>query len=1175
MRLRKNLLAGALGLVALLIAGTAGAQTTTAGAIQGTVTDEATGVPMLLVTVVASSPALQGTQSEFTDASGQYFMSNLPPGTYSLLFIYGDAKVKRDNVEVGVGKVTVANAKINTQSTEVITVKEKAPTIDAGSTTQGTTIGTDYIKNVPSRGRTWAGVLQAAAGSQGDAYGVSFSGSTSVENNYVVDGLNTTGVTMGAGFPTQGSQVLNNFIQEIEVITGGYNAEFGRSTGGVVNVVTKTGSNEFHGSVFANVNAFNASIDPVSVVGSPLREVDKLPTQLDFGFDLGGPIIKDKLWFYVGFAPVITRQDHTRVVSTRTDRGVNGFNYNGACTKKNNDGTCDGDGNPNTTAAPGCELNRNCEGDGLADIDPATNKQNFEEISRSGFQTSDNTYQFTGKLNFAVTPEHQGQVSITGQPSTSTNLLASFPNGTLTATTDNQTELNTDLGAKWTSKFFDNKTQIDVVAGWHRFSLKASPLTTTLPNNPAMDPGAIPQYRVGSTLGSLWNVAVNQDRSESPAVNQFCFDDRSGINDEFPRITNCPLTTAYRVNSYGLVADSVEQRYSAKATLTQRVKAAGHHQFKAGIDFESNILDDARGYTGGVLYTQSSGRWNANRYVKVDPMGSDICGFRSDGTAVPCTFEDKSFFVHGNTWNVGAFLQDSWSILPNLTVNAGLRYEQQYLAYGEALRSHLDPLSYDANLDPSGSTAKTSGTNALELKDLWAPRIGLVYDWTKEGRSKIYANWGRFYESIPMDINNRSFGGEVTLTTFYSATSGVCGPFTGDNAPRLPSDPYMCPRNPSKPSDFARSASLVGNSPDATFGLPVGLSSVPVPDIKPQYMDELVVGVEYEVLEDLRVGLSYQNRSLGRVIEDFSTDGANSYWIGNPGDFSSDTEQAMVNQIKAYRAADPMDPRITYLESRLDVFRQINRFDKPRRDYNAVQLTASKRFSRSFMLQGSYTWSRLEGNYPGLFSTERAQLDPNITSQYDLFELLGNRMGLLGFDRTHSFKLDGYYTFDLQEAGNLTLGARLRAQSGTPYTALGAATNLQYGPLESFLLPRGTSGRTDFEVNADLHVAYARKLGNTELSVYFELFNLFNNQEEATVDQEYTQDAADPVIGGDASDLPYVKPTTSLTLGPNSLGCNVDPNACLKQPVVKKLNFGQPSTRVDPLAARIGVGLSF
>ena len=74
----------------------------------------------------------------------------------------------------------------------------------------------------------------------------SFSGSSSLENQYFVDGVNTTGLTFG----TVGTPVINDFIEEIEVITGGYNAEYGRATGGIVNVVTKTGSNEFKGSVF-------------------------------------------------------------------------------------------------------------------------------------------------------------------------------------------------------------------------------------------------------------------------------------------------------------------------------------------------------------------------------------------------------------------------------------------------------------------------------------------------------------------------------------------------------------------------------------------------------------------------------------------------------------------------------------------------------------------------------------------------------------------------------------------------------------------------------------------------------------------------------------------------------------------------------------------------------------
>jgi len=416
MRLRRILPASALGFVALLCAATASAQTTTAGAIQGTVADASTGQPMLLVTVVASSPSLQGTQSEFTDASGQYFMSNLPSGSYNLLFIYGDAKVKRDNVEVAVGKTTVVNAKINTAESEVITVKERAPTIDAGSSKQGTTVDKDYIKNIPNRGRTWSGVLGAAGGSQADTYGTSFSGSTSIENNYVVDGMNTSGITLGQGFPTQGSQVLNNFIQEIEVITGGYNAEFGRSTGGVVNVVTKTGSNEFHGSVFGTVNAFNATIEPIVTAGNSLNLVNDSPVDIDFGFDLGGPIIKDKLWFYVGFAPQIRTQDRTRTSSNQVDRKNNFFNYNSASCTKNEDGTCSADADPKTSSAVGCEnhpatASNGCEGDGNPDFDPATGQTAFEHIADGDkhLQTHTYTYQFVSKINLAVTPEHQGK----------------------------------------------------------------------------------------------------------------------------------------------------------------------------------------------------------------------------------------------------------------------------------------------------------------------------------------------------------------------------------------------------------------------------------------------------------------------------------------------------------------------------------------------------------------------------------------------------------------------------------------------------------------------------------------------------------------------------------------------------------------------------------------------
>jgi Carboxypeptidase regulatory-like domain/TonB dependent receptor len=1109
------------------------AQTTTTGAVQGVVTDESTGAPMLLVTVVAASPALQGQQSEFTDASGAYFLSNLAPGSYSLVFIYGDAKVRRENVTVSIGKVTKVNAKINQQTNpgEVITIKERAPTIDSGSTKQGTTLEQDYLTKVPQRGRTYEAAIGAAAGSQGDQYGVSFGGSTSVENNYVVDGINTTGLQFGG----VGSPLLNNFIQEIEVITGGYNAEFGRSTGGVVNVVTKTGSNEFHGSVWGQFVPFEAGRETLANNGNAIILENNLDKEFDFGFELGGPIIKDRVWFYVGFAPTVNQRRVDRVVQTRVDRSRNLFNYNDPNCATNADGqSCDGDGQPNTTNLPGCELDGSCEGDNLADR-RADGFFAAEEIDRSEINPNTTTYQFLGKLNFAVTPDHQGQVSLNGSYS-QLDRLSALP-GTPTATLRDQTDLTTDLAAKWTSKFNNNKTQVDVVFGWHRFKTDAVPKFDRLPNSPNLLSREVPRTSIESG-GSLDQVGRNGDTNESNEVLTFCAD---GDADQFPGIVNCPMAF-YQFNSPGFINDQEENRYTAKGTVTQRVKLAGHHQFKLGGDFEQNTLDDGRNFTGGKLVQGFAGgnAWDITRFI-TPGSGSDRCPLGIDDTdPLACTYIDD-LRVHGVTQNWSAFLQDSWSILPNLTINAGLRYEEQRLKWSDQIQQTIDPLTGDA-----------LGANAMELTGLFAPRLGVIYDWTKEGRSKIYANYGRFYESIPMSLNLRALGGEVTYVASYDgASGGQCGAEpTGMNAPNLPTLGENCiDPNIEGPGDGAQ---IVGAG-DPSILTPDGTTLI-MPGIKAQYMDEIAAGVEYELLEDLRLGLSYQNRRLGRAMEDMSTDGATTYFIGNPGEFDEGAEQDLEDAIAEAEMNGDTEIQEA-LEKRLSLFQAVRTFDKPTRDYHAVTATAVKRFSKNFMMQASYTYSRLRGNYPGLFSPDTGQLNPNISSQYDLLELLGNRFGPQAADRPHNFKVDGYYTFDFAEAGRLTAGVRLRGISGVPVSYMGR--HRIYGPQETLILPRGEGGRTPFTFGTDLQLSYARKLGKMDLEVYIQLLDVMNLQQTASVDEEYTTNNVNPIVGGTTEDLPYLK------------DIGTDRNAAMK------LNYGNPDARTAPLFTRVGATLSF
>ena len=225
----------------------------TVGSLRGLIRDKSVGEAAAGATVVATSPALQGEQVVITDETGQYFITSLPPGIYTLTVYYNDSTFSRGNVLIQVGKEAVVNVTVDSKvgetkpKGEVITIQGNAPIVDQGSTKVGVTLTDDYTRNVPT-GRTFGSVLGSAAGAQSDYYGVSMAGSTSVENTYIVEGINTTDSAYG----TQSTNLPNEFVSETEVITGGYNAEYGRATGGIVNVVTKEGGNEFHGSVFGN-----------------------------------------------------------------------------------------------------------------------------------------------------------------------------------------------------------------------------------------------------------------------------------------------------------------------------------------------------------------------------------------------------------------------------------------------------------------------------------------------------------------------------------------------------------------------------------------------------------------------------------------------------------------------------------------------------------------------------------------------------------------------------------------------------------------------------------------------------------------------------------------------------------------------------------------------------------
>jgi hypothetical protein len=346
--------------------------------------------------------------------------------------------------------------------------------------------------------------------------------------------------------------------------------------------------------------------------------------------------------------------------------------------------------------------------------------------------------------------------------------------------------------------------------------------------------------------------------------------------------------------------------------------------------------------------------------------------------------------------------------------------------------------------------------------------------------------------------------------------------------------------------------------------------SLTAPGLKGQFIDEVVAGVEYEMFDDFKLGLSIQDRRFGRVIEDISVDGADTYVVSNPGEWSTKDEREFEQRID--RTSDPDEK--ARLQKQLEMFRGIRIFDRPRRDYTALQMTMTRKWKTNLYTQASYTYSRTRGNYPGLINYDDNVILPNNSTQYDLIELLANRLGPLPQDRPHYIKLDGYYTWDRGKVGSFTFGTRFRALSGAPENAL--AAHYLYGDNQSFLLPRGTIGRASFEHGIDFHFGYGRTLKrNMRLELFFDVYNAYNNQGTAAVDNTYAPavrlsgpgsasviQAANPVSGGTFDDLIWVKTI-------NQSGVETD------VPIGRNPNFLNTTARYGPAYGRLGARLTF
>lgn len=298
----------------LLTAPFVSAQETT-GSVEGTVTGpDGEVLPGVSVTIQGSG--LPGGRTAVSNEVGRYRMPSVPPGTYTVSAqLEGFQPSATPEFRVNLASELTIDLPMQLEVGEEILVTSDVPLISITASDTSATISKEWIEKLPV-GREFAGVITQAGGTdyQPDKTGgYSIDGASGSENTWIIDGIDTTSLQTG-----EQAQLLNtDFVEEVQIKSGGYMPEFRASTGGVINAVTKTGGNEFAGDVHVYYEDDGMAGDRRPLPArSQTIDAGELITyrndgsdRIEPGFTLGGPIVRDRMWFFAGYSPATIQTD--------------------------------------------------------------------------------------------------------------------------------------------------------------------------------------------------------------------------------------------------------------------------------------------------------------------------------------------------------------------------------------------------------------------------------------------------------------------------------------------------------------------------------------------------------------------------------------------------------------------------------------------------------------------------------------------------------------------------------------------------------------------------------------------------------------------------------------------------------------------------------------------------
>jgi len=946
----------------LLLAGfgVANAQETTSGSLGGTVTDtQGSAIPGATVTVTSG-----GVSKHFTtDTNGRFFAPFLAPGMYTVrVELTGFSPIEQKEIQVRLGvrlELKELTLKVG-EITETIEVVGAAPAVDTNTTTIGGVLDADTIAKLPI-GRAFTETLYMLPGVSDSSYAgksnPSIGGASGLENSFIIDGVNASNAGFGAigsysrQFGSLGTGVTSDFIKETQVKTGGYEAEYGQASGGVINVVTRSGSNEFHGAVFgylqsASLEASYKQLDtPNGTVNTTGRNLS------DVGLSLGGPIVKDKLFFFGTFNP--SWETLTRTAPT-------GF--------------------------------------------PLASLGDVDRVRK--------TYSYAGKLSWQAGSNHRFDATFFGDPSKG----------------DSGPQKTTSLASADATRFSA------LEYGGHSQSL-----------------------RYDGIINSNWLVEasaahISNKFHELPEVDEWVVQDRRVV----------PNVITGGVGAYE-TDEGRNNQFSIKST--NLFNAGGSHQLRYGFAYEDIYYLQGLARTGPTFTlpdgTQSSS--GASIQIRTDPNFGSI--WRVTRAQLGPGRDTTQKY-----WSL--FLQDTWQI-GKLTLRPGVRVDNQKLQGSEEFPVCRSGQAFVG--DPSGGG--TPVACQYEFGPLYAPRIGATYDLFGDGKTKLFASWGRFFVKVPNDLAARALSADASVTVADYFDAGLTRP-------------------------VPEGVLALGTTDHQTVA---GLNPATIAEgVDSTYSDEFVGGFEWEVAPRLSVGVRYVNRSIPVVMEDFAPAQVILYTYGIP----PSIEYIIDNITTQTPTTNPADYGLPFQQAR---------FEDPTHRYQSIEFTVNKSFSDNWSLIASYRWSDLKGNFEGFFRSDNGQSDPGITSLFDFptndpsFTENGGPLGWRGDiryqgttlgegklpnNRPHQFKLYTNRTF-----GSLNAGLAANVGSGRSLTALASNPGYQNsGEIpetlrgEGFQTVDGFKESTDTEVYIDAHLDYTIKLGNQRVVLLADAFNLFNTQ---------------------------------------------------------------------------------